>query len=40
MTREMPKDGKLSLDMKYQTCATQINLDYISEKDFIKKFRF
>jgi len=39
MTREMPKDGKLSLDMMYQTCGTQINLDYISEKDFIKKFK-
>ena len=38
MTKEMPKDGKLSLHMMYQTCGTQINLDYISEKDFIKKF--
>ena len=35
----MPKDGKLSLHMMYQTCGTQINLDYISEKDFIKKFK-
>ena len=39
MTKEMPKDGKLSLEMMYQTCGTQINLDYISEKDFIKKFK-
>jgi len=39
MTEEMPKDGKLSLEMMYQTCGTQINLDYISEKDFIKKFK-
>ena len=39
MTKEMPKDGKLSLHMMYQTCGTQINLDYISEKDFIKKFK-
>ena len=40
MTKEMPKaGGKLSLDMMYQTCGTQINLDYISEKDFIKKFK-
>jgi glutamate--cysteine ligase len=23
----------------YQTCGTQINLDYISEEDFIKKFK-
>jgi len=39
MNKEMPKDGKLSLHMMYQTCGTQINLDYISEKDFIKKFK-
>ena len=39
MTEEMPKNGKLSLEMMYQTCGTQINLDYISEKDFIKKFK-
>ena len=39
MTDKMPKDGKLSLEMMYQTCGTQINLDYISEKDFTKKFK-
>ena len=39
MTDEMPKNGKLSLYMMYQTCGTQINLDYTSEKDFIKKFK-
>ncbi len=39
MTNEMPKSGKLSLEMMYQTCGTQINLDYVSEKDFIKKFK-
>ena len=39
MTKEMLNDGKLSLHMMYQTCGTQINLDYISEKDFIKKFK-
>ena len=39
MTDIMPKDGKLSLEMMYQTCGTQINLDYTSEKDFIKKFK-
>jgi len=39
MTHEMPKNGKLSLEMMYQTCGTQINLDYTSEKDFIKKFK-
>ena len=39
MTEEMPKNGELSLDMMYQTSGTQINLDYISEKDFINKFK-
>jgi len=39
MTEEMPKRGKHSLEMMYQTCGTQINLDYTSEKDFIKKFK-
>ena len=39
MTKEMPKDGKLSLHMMYQTSGTQINLDYISENDFKKKFK-
>ena len=39
MTEEMPKNGKLSLEMMYQTCGTQINLDYISELDYIKKFK-
>ena len=39
MTKKMPLDGELSLDMMYRTCGTQINLDYVSEKDFIKKFK-
>ena len=39
MTKEMPTDGKLSLHMMYQTCGTQINLDYSSESDFKKKFK-
>jgi glutamate--cysteine ligase len=39
MTDEMPKNGKRSLEMMYQTCGTQINLDYTSEKDFKKKFK-
>ena len=39
MAEEMPKNGKLSLEMMYQTCGTQINLDYTSEKDFTKKFK-
>ena len=39
MTKNMPQGGALSLDMMYRTCGTQLNLDYESEKDFIKKFK-
>ena len=39
MTKDMPKGGKLSLDMMYRTCGTQLNIDYNSENDFIKKFK-
>ena len=39
MTKDMPIGGSLSLDMMYRTCGTQLNLDYISENDFIKKFK-
>ena len=39
MTSEMPKGGKLSLDMMYKTAGIQINYDYTSEKDFEKKFK-
>ena len=39
MTKDMPNGGSLSLDMMYRTCGTQLNLDYSSEKDFIKKFK-
>ena len=39
MTKDMPLDGKLSLDMMYRTCGTQLNIDYNSEEDFIKKFK-
>ena len=39
MTKDMPNGGKLSLDMMYRTCGTQLNIDYDSEKDFIKKFK-
>ncbi len=39
MTKEMPFGGELSLDMMYRTCGTQLNIDYDSEKDFIKKFK-
>jgi len=39
MTKDMPEGGELSLDMMYRTCGTQLNIDYNSEKDFIKKFK-
>ncbi len=40
MSEDMPYGGgKLSLDMMYRTCGTQLNIDYESEKDFIKKFK-
>ena len=39
MTKDMPLGGKLSLDMMYRTCGTQLNIDYSSEKDFVKKFK-
>ncbi len=39
MAIEMPKHGKSSLEMMYQTCGTQVNLDYNSESDFKIKFK-
>ncbi len=39
MTKEMPKNGKLSLEMMYQTAGTQINLDYSDEKNFSDMFK-
>ena len=39
MTKDMPLGGEMSLDMMYRTCGTQLNIDYASEKDFIKKFK-
>ncbi len=39
MTVDMPLGGSLSLDMMYRTCGTQLNLDYVSEEDFTKKFK-
>ncbi len=39
MTSEMPKGGRLSLDMMYKTAGIQINYDYVSEDDFEKKFK-
>ena len=39
MTKDMPLGGELSLDMMYRTCGTQLNIDYDSEEDFLKKFK-
>ena len=39
MTKDMPYGGELSLDMMYRTCGTQLNIDYNSEEDFVKKFK-
>ena len=39
MTKDMPLGGELSLDMMYRTCGTQLNIDYNSEEDFLKKFK-
>jgi glutamate--cysteine ligase len=35
----MPKRGNLGLDMMTRTCTVQVNLDFGSEADMIKKFR-
>jgi glutamate--cysteine ligase len=35
----MPKKGKLGLDMMTRTCTVQVNLDFESEADMVKKFR-
>ncbi len=39
MTRYMPKVGTLGLDMMYRTSTIQVNLDFLSEADMIKKMR-
>jgi glutamate--cysteine ligase len=35
----MPKVGSLGLDMMTRTCTVQVNLDYATEADMVKKFR-
>ena len=35
----MPEVGSLGLDMMLRTCTIQVNLDYSSEADMVKKFR-
>jgi glutamate--cysteine ligase len=39
MLNYMPKVGRLGLDMMLRTCTIQVNLDYSSEADMVKKFR-
>ena len=39
MAAYMPKVGKLGLDMMFRTCTVQVNLDYSSEVDMVKKLR-
>src|SRR5687768_9151519 len=39
MRNYMPKVGNLGLDMMLRTCTIQVNLDYASEADMVKKFR-
>ena len=39
MLAYMPKKGSLGLDMMFRTCTVQVNLDYASEADMVKKFR-
>lgn len=39
MREYMPKVGGLGLDMMTRTCTVQVNLDFSSEADMVKKFR-
>jgi glutamate--cysteine ligase len=39
MRSYMPKVGQLGLDMMTRTCTVQVNLDYATEADMVKKFR-
>lgn len=39
MRNYMPKVGTLGLDMMFRTCTVQVNLDFSSEIDMIRKFR-
>ena len=39
MTEYMQKVGALGLQMMYRTCTVQVNLDYGSEADMVKKLR-
>ncbi|RDD63517.1 glutamate--cysteine ligase [Ferruginivarius sediminum] len=39
MRRYMPRVGSLGIDMMVRTCTVQVNLDFKSEADMVKKFR-
>ena len=39
MREYMPKRGNLGLDMMFRTCTVQVNLDFASEADMVRKFR-
>ncbi|MFG1361114.1 glutamate--cysteine ligase [Xanthobacter pseudotagetidis] len=39
MSAYMPKVGTLGLDMMFRTCTVQVNLDFSSEADMVKKMR-
>jgi glutamate--cysteine ligase len=39
MKRYMPTKGDLGLDMMHRTCTVQVNLDFASEADMVRKFR-
>jgi glutamate--cysteine ligase len=39
MRRYMPKVGRLGLDMMLRTCTVQVNLDFASEADMVRKLR-
>ncbi|OCC02917.1 glutamate--cysteine ligase [Labrys sp. WJW] len=39
MTNYMPKVGVMGLDMMYRTSTVQVNLDFSSEADMVKKLR-
>lgn len=39
MSAYMPKVGTLGLDMMFRTCTVQVNLDFSSEADMVRKLR-
>ncbi|MCE9523631.1 MAG: glutamate--cysteine ligase [Alphaproteobacteria bacterium] len=39
MRRYMPHVGSMGLEMMFRTCTIQVNLDFASEADMVKKFR-